>query len=368
MAGVTKRGRQQSVPLIWTASGFLALISLTFGLTPIRSDADQGSASVERRLWAMGTRLSVNVEARDRDTAVNASEAALRAVAEVEERLSTWWDDSELSRLNGTDPGSKSQISGELEADLRVATHWWRETGGAFDPGIASLMAAWDVRGSGRQPSAVELTSARAAAGLEHLSLGSRVARINTAGFGIEEGGFGKGVALRQASDAAREEGADCVVLDFGGQVAIHGNCRELRVEIADPDRRDHRIATLNIRSGSVATSGNSERGLVVDGEFRGHLLDPQSGYPAPDWGAVTVVASDPVAVDCLSTALYIMGPRAGATWLQGRPEIEAVFIERSGEDKKMTATPGLKGRLDDSVGILTYLEQEQTRTKELTK
>jgi thiamine biosynthesis lipoprotein len=364
MICVAKKGRQRPVWLISTFSRILVLIPLTVFPVASHLDADQGPASVERSVWAMGTRLSVLVEAGDRETALVASEAAIREVAEVEGRLSTWIDDSELSRLNTMDPGPVLPISPELEADLRLATHWWEETRGAFDPGIASLIAAWDVRGDGREPSAVELQKARAAAGLGHLGLSPGVARIHTAGFGIEEGGFGKGIALGEAADAAREAGADCVVLDFGGQVAIHGGCRELRVNIADPDRRDERIAMLSVRSGSVATSGNSERGLLVNGVARGHLLDPRTGAPAPDWGSVTVVASDPVAADCLSTALYIMGPKAGGEWLQGRPEIEAVFVERSGGKTRITATPGLRGRLEVTVGRLTYLRQEPTRSE----
>ena len=366
MAGAAKSGRQRPVPLISTVSGILALIPLTIVFMSSRSDAIQDPATVERCAWAMGTQVNISVEAVDRLTAVDASEAALRTVAEVEERLSTWVHDSELSRLNSAVPGSDFPISSELESDLRVATHWWKETRGAFDPGIASLVQVWDVRGSGREPSAFELKSALAAAGLGHLALDPGVARIDAADFGIEEGGFGKGVALRQAADAARSAGADCVVLDFGGQVAIEGDCREVRVDIADPDLRDERIAMLTIRSGSVATSGNSERGMVVNGVARGHLLDPQTGYPAPDWGSVTVVASDPVAADCLSTALYIMGPKAGGEWLLGRPEIEVVYAERSGEGTRMTATSGLKGRLEATMGDLKYLKEEQAQTEEL--
>jgi len=350
------------MPLISATSGILIIIPLTIGFLSSRSDADQGPVSVQRRARVMGTRLTVTIEAIDRDTAVLASEAALRAVTGVENRLSTWMDDSQLSRLNSAEPGSEFSLSTELESDLRLAFRWWKETHGAFDPGIASLVAVWDLRGSGREPSSVELRSARAAAGLEHLMLEPGLAIVDAAGFGIEEGGFGKGIALREAADAARKAGADCIELDFGGQIAIQGGCREFRVDIADPDRRDARIATLNIRSGSVATSGNSERGLVVNGVTRGHLLDPETGYPAPDWGSVTVLALDPVAADCLSTALYIMGPEAGGKWLQARPEIEAVFAERGGEGTKLTATPGLKGRLESTLGQLTYLQQEQTR------
>ena len=361
-ADEAERDRQRPKPLVPAAAGILILILLTIGFLSSRSDADQGPELVERRARLMGTRLTVTIEANDRDTAVHSSEVAFRVVAEVENRLSTWIDDSELSRLNSAEPGSDFSMSTELESDLQLAFHWWKETRGAFDPGIASLIAAWDVRGSGREPSAVELQSARAAAGLGHLGLDPGVARIKTAGFGIEEGGFGKGVALREAADAALKAGADCVVLDFGGQVAIDGHCRGIRVDIAHPDRRDERIAILNIRSGSVATSGNSERGLVVNGVARGHLLDPETGCPAPDWGSVTVVASDPVAADCLSTALYVMGPTAGGEWLRGRPEIEAVFVERSGVDTRMTVTPGLKGRLEVTVEKLAYLQHVPTR------
>jgi len=353
------------MPHISVASGILALIPMMIVFMASPTEANQGPASVARRAWVMGTCLTVTVEANNRETAMNASEAALRAVTEVENRLSTWFDDSELSRLNSSAPGAAFPISPELEADLRDADHWWQETRGAFDPGIASLVEVWDLRGRGRQPSAVELTAARAVTGFGYLNLDPGFARIETAGFGIEEGGFGKGVALREAADAGREAGADCVLLDFGGQIAIGGNCQEFRLDVADPNRRDERIAVLTVRSGSVATSGNSERGLVVNGVTQGHLLDPQTGSPAPTWGSVTVLASDPVAADCLSTALYIMGPKAGGEWLQGRPEIEAVFVERSGEDTRMTATPGLEGRLEVIAGDLTFLQQKQARIKE---
>jgi len=313
----------------------------------------------------MGTRLSMVVEAGDRETAVRASEAGVRAVTEVEKRLSTWIGDSELSRLNGAEPGVLVPISPELEADLREATHWFEETHGAFDPGIASLMTVWDVRGGGREPSVAELMAARATTGLGHLHLDSGVARINTAGFGIEEGAFGKGIALREAADAALAAGADCVVLNFSGQVAIEGDCREFKVAVADPDQREDRIAFLGIESGSVATSGNSERGLVVNGVVRSHLLDPRTGFPAPDWGTVTVVARDPVMADCLSTALFIMGPKKGREWLREWPEIEVVFIERIGVENWITTTPGLKDRLEPIGGKLACLPQDPVRIEE---
>jgi len=317
-----------------------------------------GASDVElsRRVVVMGTVLELEVSARDRETAIAASQAAIDAVEAVDLRLSTWREESELSRLNRTEVGAPATISPQLEADLRAAHHWWSETGGLFDPGVASLVTAWDLRGGGRLPTPPELDAARSATGFEYLLLGPGVARRAVEGFGVEEGGFGKGIALREAARAAVEAEASCAVIDLGGQVVMSGSCGTRYIDIAHPQQRDDVIASLDLRSGSTATSGNSERGLVVDGVKYGHLLDPTTGRPAPDWGAVTVVASDPVAADCLATALFVMGPRRGAEWLRGRPGVEAVFAETDGESTIITATPGLRGRLVVSDVSLWYL------------
>ena len=341
----------------------MAVMMMVFVSVPVA--ADHASAMVERRVWAMGTRLSVTVEAGDRRTAVGASEAALLAVAQVEARLSTWVEDSELSRLNRVQPKTDFAASPELESDLREASRWWKETRGAFDPGIKSLVEAWDLRGGGREPSAGELASALEAAGFDHLTVDSGVARIDVPGFGIEEGAFGKGIALRQASGAALAAGAECVVLNFGGQIEVAGGCDEEWIDVADPDHRDRGLARLPLNNGSIATSGNSERGLQIDGVRQGHLLDPRTGSPVPDWGTVTVVASDPVAADCISTALYVLGPVLGAEWLQQHPEIEAVFVVRTAEETELIATPGLMGRLDVFEGEMTSLPSDTRRIQE---
>jgi thiamine biosynthesis lipoprotein len=327
--------------------------------------ADRVGATVDRRAWVMGTQLSMTVESVDRMTAVDASEAALLAVAEVEARLSTWVEDSELSSLNRAGPGVDVVLSRQLEADLREASRWWRATAGAFDPGMASLVSAWDLRGDGRQPSAGELKAARSASGFAHLDLDVRVARVGVPGFGVEEGGFGKGIALRSAVEAARAHGADCAVFDFGGQIEVVGDCIERTIEIAGPGGRGSTVAELRMNAGSIATSGNSERGITVSGVRYSHILDPRSGLPAPDWGAVTVVTWDPVAADCVATALYVMGPTHGSEWVQGRPGIEAVFVVRRGERAEVIATSGLASRLQVFGENVTYLSPYQERIEE---
>ncbi len=183
---------------------------------------------------------------------------------------------------------------------------------------------------------------ARRSAGFGHLEIEAGHARRLIGGFGVDEGAFGKGVALGDAARAALAAGATCVELDFGGQLLISGECKGRIVAIADPHDRNHVIATFPLRSGSVATSGTSERFVSVDGEVLGHILDPRTGRPAPSWGSVTVSADDPVAADCAATALFVMGPERGLAWAEQRTDLEAVFAVIAGNEILIFSTTGV--------------------------
>ncbi|MFQ5749404.1 MAG: FAD:protein FMN transferase, partial [Planctomycetota bacterium] len=99
---------------------------------------------------------------------------------------------------------------------------------------------------------------------------------------------------------------------------------------------------------GSLATSGNSEHGIEVGGRRFGHLLDPRTGRPAPDFGSVTVWAPDALTADCLSTGLFVMGPRPALAWAHAHAGIEIVVLETTPDgDLRATATSGWKGRIE---------------------
>jgi thiamine biosynthesis lipoprotein len=270
--------------------------------------APQGSAAlVERKVAAMGTSLRVVITASDRATACRASEAAVAAVEAAEQRLSTWRKDTELARLNATPAGEPFALSAALARDLDGAEHWFAVTGGAFDPGVGALVDAFGLRHGGRIPDAAELARARAANGFVLLERRDGVAVRRHPGLRIEEGGFGKGAALDDALTAACAAGAIGVVLDFGGQIALRGTGPHW-VGLAHPGVRERSVGEVLLAGGSIATSGNSERGVTVGGLSLGHLLDPRSGRPAPDWGSLTVLAPTALAADCLSK-LYVLGP-----------------------------------------------------------
>jgi thiamine biosynthesis lipoprotein len=155
----------------------------------------------------MGTWLQIEVTATSRAEALGASEAALRAVEAVEARLSTWSDDSELSRLNQAPAGQAVELGPELREDLERTRLAFEATSGAFDPGIGALIAAWDLRGAGRVPEAAELARAHPGGpGYHQVHEGKRAPPPHP-GQGLEVGGVGKGGGRGCPPEGVREGG-----------------------------------------------------------------------------------------------------------------------------------------------------------------
>jgi thiamine biosynthesis lipoprotein len=309
----------------------------------------------------MGTSLDIAVEAADRETALAASERAVAALEAAEARLSTWREDTELARLNRAPVGEPVTLSPDLAADLAAARRCWEETGGAFDPGMGLLVRVWGLREGGRHPSGDELSAAVVGGGLEGLRLDGRTAVRERAGLLLEEGAWGKGAGLGDALAAlAAVSGVERATLDLGGQVAVFSRkggkgVRRWKVPVADPRQRDRAVVALTIDRGSVSTSGNSERGIVVEGRHLGHILNPRSGRPADDFGSLTVWAADPLTADCLSTGLYVMGPEGALAWAASHPGIEVVVLRLREGKLEALATPHLDGKLEtltDDVSI----------------
>ncbi len=316
---------------------------------------EPGTATVERTVYLMGTSLSMAIDGHDHERALEATERVIVAFEQAEARLSTWRHDSELATLNRGPKDRAIAVSAHLRRDLESAQHCARVSGGAFDPTIGALVDAWGLRSGGQQPSDAALHRARAASGIELTSFDEGTVTRHADALRFEEGGFGKGVGLRDAVDALRSlPGVQSASLDIGGQIAVFNTDSESQdadtaswlVQVADPRDRTRAVVSLDIHHGSVATTGNSERGIVVAGRRQSHILDPRTGRPADDFGSATVWSADPVFADCLSTALFVMGGAAAIEWAARTDGVEALVLEPVKGRLRARATDGLLGRI----------------------
>jgi thiamine biosynthesis lipoprotein len=229
---------------------------------------------------------------------------------------------------------------------------------------VGGLVDAWELRRGGRVPSEAEIRDALVPGGFAALALDAGTAMRAHARLRIEEGGFGKGVGLDAALEALGKAGVQSALLDLGGQFALLGRGERV-LAIAHPIERDRPILTVRIDRGSLATSGNGERGIVVDGVRYGHLLDPRTGRPANDFGSVTVWAESASAADCLSTGLFVLGPDRALRFAEEHAGVEVAVVELRPEGPTIRVSRGLEGRIAlsraaSAAGVTPYFERRK--------
>src|SRR5262249_29716014 len=174
---------------------------------------------------SMGTSLDVAIVAPTRDAGLDASEVVVAEARRVEDLLTTWRD-SPLARLNAAPPGADAPVGQEIVRVLTEVFEWAKRTDRAFDPTVAPLMRAWDLRGVGRIPTASELIAAVAATGPARFRLrpDRGVAERLDPDAGIDEGAWGKGYALDRVAQRLAAAGVVDALIDLGGQAQALGH------------------------------------------------------------------------------------------------------------------------------------------------
>lgn len=317
---------------------------------------------VQRTVITMGTALTVTALGAPAEAAV---ERAIQRIHAADRRWSSWRDDSLLSRVHASAPDTPVLVDAEFRLGWQLARAWSERTDGAFDPGIGALLASWGIGKGGlaKAPERTDLARARSAANSRCFHIeGDTITRTHSDAR-IAEGGFVKGLALDAAIAAIVREfpGLERITLDFGGQLAWwertgpgNSSTSTDRTLVAHPRHRSRAVASIaHGAEGSLATSGNSQRGISIDGRQHSHILDPRTGKPARDWGSVTVLVTRPTsgggsacAADCLSTALFVLGPDAGHALANRLPGVEALFLEYTNQGLRWHLTDGMPARL----------------------
>ncbi len=333
---------RSSLKVFRPGTGLLAGLLLAAG--PIAAAPPSGPAAVRgpggcpgpvavRARLVMGTVLEVRLPASTPGSDALA-DAVFDDVSRLEQAVSTWRDDAELPRLEAAG-GGEARVSAELAETLEVALSLRDQTGGALDPAVGALVAAYDLHGAGRWPTDAEVLAARSLSGRTAVALDPlrRVVRFSSPGVRLDLDAVAKGVALDRAGRILRAHGVGQALLNFGGQVLAVGpppGCPPFRVAVASPDREGAELLAVDLRDASVATSSNAERERVVDGKPAGHLLDPRTGGFVPFRGSVSVLAASAARADGLATAWFVLGPdrfRATSPSAPERAEAALAFL-----------------------------------------
>lgn len=267
------------------------------------------------RFTAMASPCEVLVEGGD-DARTRALGAVVeREVARIEAKYSRYRADSVLSRINAA-AGSPMTVDDETADLLDFAARCHELSGGAFDVTSGVLRRAWRFDGSDRVPSQAAIESLLPLVGWEKVRW--RRPEIALApGMELDLGGLGKEYAADRAAGLARgSDDRSGVLVNLGGDLVVAVPRRDgapWRVGIERPDAGGGATQhVLELSRGALCTSGDARRFVLKDGVRYGHILDPRTGWPAPDAPrSATVAAPSCTEAGLLATLSMLAG--AGA-------------------------------------------------------
>jgi thiamine biosynthesis lipoprotein len=268
---------------------------------------------------AMAAENEVQVHSPEAKFAAHAAARAMDEVARIEAKYSRYRPDSVVSRINAAAGGSAVALDEETWKLLAFADACFRQSDGAFDATSGVLRRAWRFDGD-RVPSEEELAPLLPLIGWERVELTHDSVRLPVRGMEIDFGGFGKEYAVDRAALLMKEAGAQSALVNLAGDLAILGpqpDGSAWRVGIQDPRRKDVAFATLPVTSGAIATSGDYERYIEVEGVRHCHVLDPRTGRSARGLRSVTVHGSSCLVAGSASTIAMLKGRVAGPEWLR---------------------------------------------------
>jgi thiamine biosynthesis lipoprotein len=162
--------------------------------------------------------------------------------------------------------------------------------------------------------------------------------RMTIAYMHLDFGGLVKEYAADRCAQACRDAGVTCGVVDLSGDLALigpHENGEPWIVGIKAPRAEGKASARIELSRGGLATSGDYERALIVNGKRYSHIVDPRSGYPIESFASVSVVAQTCLIAGAAATLAMLMGVARGTSWLQelGLPHLCITANgERSGD------------------------------------
>jgi thiamine biosynthesis lipoprotein len=320
----------------------LLLLCLSCALfSPKKSD----DVVLRRSFYLMGTICEIIAVAKDKDTAESSIQAGLAALTRVDELMSDYKPESEISTLSREGSQKKIPLSQETRIALQLSRRFSEISDGAFDITVGPLVDLW--RSAHKQqkfPTQEEIDEAKQRVDFRAVQPDESGATLTRANMRLDLGALAKGFAEDLAADAMTKAGALGGRINMGGQVLVFGGVpKEIAlVAVVDPRAPSKTLFTLSLQNESIATTADYERGKEIEGKKVSHVIDPRTGSPAQGMLAAVIIHPRGASADALSTVLFLLGQEKGANLVESQG---ALYWSMS-SDEKISMSKQLQSRL----------------------
>jgi thiamine biosynthesis lipoprotein len=307
------------------------------------------SQSVENpACWGqtMGTSYSIRISEKVNRSALKLLTRQIDAeLLEVNRQMSTWDPESEISTFNHSTSTDSMTVSEDFAKVVARALAFSKATAGAFDPTLQPLLNLWGFGSEGEEygiPSDIDILTAKTSTGWQKISvdLPDRLSKLRP-DVSLALGAIAKGYGVDAIARILTDRGFENWFVEIGGEVIVQGYNPDgvpwkIGIQCPGTDPLDDQLqGILHISTGAVATSGDYRNYMEVNGSIYSHILDPRTGSAAlSDTASVTVYTPSCTDADAMATSLFVMGADEGIEWIEKRPDAEAMFLLRDGNNE----------------------------------
>jgi thiamine biosynthesis lipoprotein len=321
-------------------SGMLGIGVAAGGLLPISESVafNKKLYKVTKTRLGMGTYVSITVMHPSRIQGEEVIGMAFETMDRLTGLLDRYRSDSPIGVLNKE--GRLMDVPPELARVVARSLYFHQVSDGTFDITVQPLVDMYKrhFEAHGHAPSEGDCRKVLKLVDANALSFDGQSIRFKKEGMGITLDGIAKGYIIDQAAELIKHSGIHHALINAGGDIRAVGGKRDgtpWKVGVQNPDKEGPYVDVAKMADGAVATSGNYE--IYFDEEkLYHHIVNPKTGVSPRQSSSVTVMASNVMDADALSTTVFVLEPEAGKRFIEGIPGTECLILDRN--EKRITS------------------------------
>ncbi len=288
-----------------------------------------------KSLKLMGNIFTITVVNENADFANENIQTAIAEIQRIEALFSTYQKDSQTNLINDNAGIQPVRVEKEVYNLIERSLHISKITQGAFDISYGSIdKSLWNF-----DKTMTTLPSAETALKMVHLinynnillNTEKQTVFLKEKGMRIGFGGIGKGYAAEMAKNILVKNQVKSGIINASGDLTAWGfqpNGKPWTIGIANPDIQHSTFSYLEISDKAVATSGNYEKFVMIDGKKYSHTINPKTGLPISGIKSVTVISHNAEFADAMATPIAVMGIEKGLFLVNQLPHLHCIIID----------------------------------------
>jgi thiamine biosynthesis lipoprotein len=294
----------------------------------------------------MGSRFDLTVVAEDQAACQYYLGVAEQEITRIENLISDWRSGTEVDQINQHAGIKPVKVSWETFQLIERSKYLSKITEGAFDISYAAVDRIWKFDGTVNQLPQPEVIKASVSKiGYTNIITQAKDTTVFLAlkGMKIGFGSNGKGYAADKTRTLLQSMGVTAGIINASGDLTTWGkkpDGTDWTVGITNPLNKDQIFSWLPVTNSAIATSGNYEKYIDIEGKRYSHIIDPRTGYPVQGVVSVSVLAPSAELCDALATSVFVLGVEAGLDLINQLKGVSCIIVD---DQKKVHTSNQLK-------------------------